>query len=364
MTVGDAAKPEKIRPAGLQVEIFNDHVFSELRAQAQVPDDFLDNGWSLDELVHGGGKGGSLMAFVGDSFIVKECNKGDHKMLLLIADSYKRHVLTGDTLLCPIYLHFKEFSTGRIFFAMRNSIGQGPFKALYDLKGCADDKTLHIEGKPIPAVHKRIWKVGMWCCHSTWSDNRKRYFQGKLDARKVQIVMTHDQRESFVKTLKRDTDWLASHQLMDYSLLVAIKEAPSTSNTSNGVQGRFGSQPLRRKLADGSEIQLYISIIDFLQIWTCGKNVARCIKVLERNKATIPPCLYAERFSRHFASRTMAAKAEPEAPDGNIAQPSASSAVRDGGSIVEGLPEERLMSRPLPTNYGRYKHNRLRILKE
>ena len=33
----------------------------------------------------------------------------------------------------------------------------------FDLKGCADDKTLVALGEPVHAVHKRIFNVGMWC---------------------------------------------------------------------------------------------------------------------------------------------------------------------------------------------------------
>lgn len=34
-------------------------------------------------------------------------------------------------------------------------------QALYDLKGCADDKMLEKDGQSIPAVHKRIWRPGL-----------------------------------------------------------------------------------------------------------------------------------------------------------------------------------------------------------
>merc|ERR1719380_146048 len=76
---------------------------------------------------------------------------------------------------------------------------------------------------------------------------------------------------------------------MDYSLLVATKtEAPATSTYLN-VRGD-----------DGEDVILCLSIIDFLQKWTCGKRIARCIKVFECNKATVPPGMYAKRFQRHF----------------------------------------------------------------
>merc|ERR1719253_1952394 len=129
--------PISIRPAGREVELFNDKIFCELRAYAQVPDNCVNEGWDFVELQNGGGKGGTLMAKVGASFIVKELSKGDHKALLAIAGSYGQHVRMGDTLLCPIYMHFRDIASGRYFFVMRNGVGQGPFTALWDLKGCA-----------------------------------------------------------------------------------------------------------------------------------------------------------------------------------------------------------------------------------
>merc|ERR1712060_121568 len=94
--------------------------------------------------------------------------------------------------------------------------------------------------------------------------------------------------------VRRDTAWLTSQNLMDYSLLVAVKEGAPVSAPQ---------KPLVRKAPDGTDIALYVSIIDFLQRWTTGKKVAQCIKVMERNKATVPPAVYASRFANHFEKR-------------------------------------------------------------
>merc|ERR1719229_415525 len=213
---GEKAASTEIRPAGRDVELFNDQVFRELRAFAQVPDDFVNTGWDLAALADGGGKGGSLMARIGSSYIVKEMSKGDHNTLLEIASTYGHHVREGETLLSPIYLHFRDIGTDRFFFAMRNGVGEGPFSALYDLKGCADDKLIQRNGESIRAVHKRIWKLSMWCGKVAWTDERRRYYEGKLEARNVSITMTSEQKTKFVTAMKRDTEWLAKNRLMDY----------------------------------------------------------------------------------------------------------------------------------------------------
>jgi len=302
--------PANVRPGGRDVEIFNDEIFRELRSLAQVPDDFTNAGWDLEALKHGGGKGGTLMAHIGSLYIIKELSKGDHAALLQVTNSYAQHVKGGETLITPIYLHFRDIKTERFFFAMKNSIGNGPFRSLYDLKGCADDKSIVLDGKTIKAVHKRIWNVGMWCGKLNWTEERLRYYEGKQLARNVQFAMTAEQRSNFLEALNRDAAWLASQQLMDYSLLVSVKEGPQGSFADDALQGH---RPLRRQLPDGREIVLTLSIIDILQKWTNGKKVARCIKAIECDKATIPPDFYASRFSSAFKERSKEAAADESA---------------------------------------------------
>eukprot|EP00931_Biecheleriopsis_adriatica_P017135 TRINITY_DN12390_c0_g1_i1.p1 TRINITY_DN12390_c0_g1~~TRINITY_DN12390_c0_g1_i1.p1 ORF type:complete len:358 (-),score=60.37 TRINITY_DN12390_c0_g1_i1:205-1278(-) len=341
-----------ITPAGLKVELFNDDIFRELRKVAQVPDDFVNTGWDLSTLKAGGGKGGTLMAFVGSSYIVKEMSKGDHQSLLRVASSYGKHVLGGDTLICPIYLHFRDIADDRFFFVMRNSVGRGPFKAFYDLKGCADDKLLEKDGDSIKAVHKRIWNVGMWCGQSGWSDARKRYFAGKVEARSIQVAMTQEQRDSFLLALERDTRWLAGHRLMDYSLLIAIKEGSRDNPTVADGHTSLALKPFTRRGPDGEDISIYVSIIDLLQTWTMGKKVARVIKTLERNKATIPPRMYADRFLHHFTSHTYAVKSDEAPTARSDASGLMSVAPPAGDSDVDAIPEEHLNVRPMPTDYA------------
>lgn len=288
-------------PGGREVELFNEYYFRPLRERAGVPEDFI-NSWSIDGLSAGGGKGGTLMARL-DNFIVKELSKGDHQTLLRITESFSEHLRTGKSLLSPIFRHFRDKATKRTFFAMRNCVGQGPFKALYDLKGCADDKTLEKDGVVIPAVHKRIWNVAMWssCC---WSSARRRYHRGKVEARKAQLFVTSTQKDSVLEALRRDVSYLAGQRLMDYSLLVAIRDLKD-----EGTIGLPSGQPFIRQTKDGP-VAVHIAIIDFLQRWTMGKRVARAIKVFEKNKATIPPRAYAARFAVHFTQQVVAVEEE------------------------------------------------------
>lgn len=327
---------------GWKVELYNDHIFRELRAYAQVPDDFINTGWDLEKsLEKGGGKGGTQMARIGTSYIVKELSPSDHKTLREITGSYGQHVRNGETLLCPIYLHFCDSETGRKFFAMRNGIGPGPFEALYDLKGCNDDKTMEKGGRRVEAIHKRIWNVSMWAGTSFWTKERVRYYEGKKAARTVNISMTAEHRKLVLQCIQRDTEWLAQNGIMDYSLLVAVKAGPVGTASGGSGPSTLGQRPLVRKTDNGSEEALYVSIIDFLQKWTNGKRVARVIKCLESNKATVPPAAYAARFRKHFDDRI----------SGQLGQETTKSflpqtpMVAAGDTGMEGKPDDAVQSR-------------------
>lgn len=308
-----------IRVGGEEIRIWNDEHFKRLRTLHGLSDDFLETSISLKNLKNGGGKGGSLMTLSEcRRFLVKEMSPGDHRALLDITPDLIDH-LTRSTLLCPLYLHFCVASSGRKFIAMGNMLRHpGPWVAKFDLKGCADDKTLERDQKKVQAVHKRIWKVPMWLGKVAWSDARKDYHSGKKAARKLKLPVTTSQREGISRRLKYDCDFLATRNLMDYSLVVGVRwisfeeleRDPSLIQVLNSPDEEL-RQPLLCEDRGGVSL-LYLGVIDYLQTWGCGKNVAQCIKVAERNKATIPPVPYGRRFCEHF-DRLFVAAATPVA---------------------------------------------------
>jgi hypothetical protein len=101
---------------------------------------------------------------------------------------------------------------------------------------------------------------------------------------------------------------------MDYSLMVSVLKLdandPATpaaiaaieAQRSASKHGASGTSPLPFVSVgpDGCVHVVYVGIIDYLQDWTCTKNLAMAVKVCERNKATVPPPEYGARFIRHF----------------------------------------------------------------
>jgi hypothetical protein len=266
-----------------------------------VPGDFVNEGWSFETLESGDAKGGCPLAFLGSEFIVKELSSNDHQSLLRISQSYFEHVCNGDSLLSAIFLHFEDLATGRIFFVMRNVVGSGPFLAMYDLKGCNDDKTLELFGSRVKSASTLISHAGRWCGYfgsQYWYAYRE-FEAGKWAASKADLPVTESQRDDVIRRMRRDTEWLTRHHLMDYSLIVGIKSRPSGS----APPARLGQLPLARRCADGSEVVMCVGIIDFLQTWNLKKIAANAIKCMECNKATIPPKAYASRFCDYFEER-------------------------------------------------------------
>uniref|UniRef100_A0A6T0XCU5 PIPK domain-containing protein n=1 Tax=Alexandrium monilatum TaxID=311494 RepID=A0A6T0XCU5_9DINO len=302
-----ASLPSHVCPAGRQVTLFNDEAFRQLRRLAGVPDDFANEGWSFESLEPSGAKGGCLMGFIGSEYVIKELSYDDHQSLLEIAQSYAQHVTTGPTLLSAILLHFEDSESGRRFFAMRNAVGSGPFLAMYDLKGCNDDKTLELFGHKIVTVPMLLRSAGQ-ICGQLEAAEWYAYNTGKWAAARADLVVTEAQRQEVVRLMRRDTAWLAQHRLMDYSLLVGMK----TGKPGFAPTARLGQLALTRPCSDGSEVAVCVGIIDFLQRWNFKKVAARAVKCFECNKATIPPDAYARRFCLHFEERFVAAKAVEE----------------------------------------------------
>lgn len=299
---------------------FNDSYFVQIRNALNLDETWLD--WiNYGDLKDGGGKGGDLMCRSPDQhFVLKEMNEQDHQSLLECTHRYVDHMTEGPSLLCLLLIHFRQRSRRKNYFVMTNCLSchPSPWLGCYDLKGCQDDKTLERDGIPMKEVHKRIFKPHLWCGKCCWTEQRKNYYNGKREAFNLKISVVPEDRAKIVNALERDVKWLQENGLMDYSMLVGIKrEGGGPSAGESRLKGRRNSYSSRdsvtlglrnRKfiMADPDDpkkekvLILYIGIIDFLQRWTAAKKVAQCIKVLERNKPTIPPFHYGARFLKHF----------------------------------------------------------------
>jgi len=314
----EAVLSDSVQVAGHYVEVWNDEHFSRLRRKHGVPDNFLnaDKENSVDfskcRSESKLGKGGEKQFASSDSrYIVKSVSKDDHVSLLQRGEAYVERLLTGQSLLVPIYLHFLDPASMTVYIAMRNLTPENDYwTEKYDLKGCADDKTLVLDGRTVVPVHKRFYRADMWCS-CMWTPARWTYYKGKVNARALSFNFPFDTCQEILQCVQGDAHWLGDQGLMDYSLFLAVRRFPlkqlpgwpTVKPPDNGT-ATDSSQVRHFAMYDRDEVTLVtLAIIDFLQPWTAAKKVAKCIKSLEFNKATIPPAAYGKRFRRHFEER-------------------------------------------------------------
>lgn len=322
---------------GQSLPTYNDEHFSKVRGQMGLSDSFL-TAFFFSGMKPGGGKGGQLLGFTSDKlWVVKELNDTDHNTLLDLGPAYVEHVTHPDgSLLCKVVAHFHDPEQRKNFMAMNNvtpplahqpssaltvssetderevQAGAPPTRKLnkrasYDLKGCADDKTLEQDGERLVEVHKRVWHVHMWCGKCCWNSNRIKYYQGKKHAMSVSFHVTPAQQGEIETWMKRDCSFLSDWGLMDYSLMVSATKVPLNEPEAQYFLDSYASRAMDTlpfiNVYDGQVQVLSLGIIDFLQDWTCGKRIANCIKCCETNKATVHPQEYAARFVKYLQGK-------------------------------------------------------------
>lgn len=219
-TADAAAQTTTINVGGEECATYDDAQHKKIRAAFGVPEDFLASfDWSKG-LKPGGGKGGNLMGFTPDrTYIVKEVNETDHKMMCTLAAAYCEHLLAPEgSLLTHMYAHIQRPKSKKRYLVMNNCIPDASpdpakqTKCIYDLKGCADDKTMLDHGVEVPAVHKRFSKPAMWCGTGMWSKERHTYFQGKVYARKATFAVSPASKEWLMLRIARDCGFLKEHK--------------------------------------------------------------------------------------------------------------------------------------------------------
>ena len=329
---------------GEEVVLLNDEHFSKIRKAMRVPTEILATRgqWKFEDLKASGGKGGDMMGRSSGStfgkYFVKEVSGSDHSTLLKIAGEYADHVTSqGGSFICRFFMHVKHVNSGRFYVVMNNWIPSveaategrmtklerphDVYQFLYDLKGAADDKTQRRDSAAVPEVHMRCWHCRDICreyvCGTSvcgaGTEKRKMYRDGKTHAFSRKFHVAADQRDTILRRIGKDVEFLTKLGLMDYSLIVGVKIAKSGTDADElKAQGGFlpGDSPDQpfSVIDDGSGdvTGYYIGVIDFLQEWTFKKTVANCIKTIAcapKPLATVPPKVYGERFVTYFKNK-------------------------------------------------------------
>merc|ERR1712070_481899 len=84
-------------------------------------------------------------------------------------------------------------------------------------------------------------------------------------------VQGEEATSNFKESLRLDSEWLAKHELIDYSLLVGVHDR-ERFRESNGSEARERKEYMHVCTLDTGDCVLYIGIVDILQPYTLQKG--------------------------------------------------------------------------------------------
>jgi hypothetical protein len=185
-----------------------------------------DNRRKVFQAGEGAGASGSFFFFSHDNrFIIKTMTPGERNRMLSMLDDYIAHirVLKNKSLLARIYGIF-TFTTNRFspmdVMIMQNTAhtGTGSEVLKFDLKGSTMNRYVKI-----PPHNANFWRTSL-DCSKVLKDMNFQEINGGLDHALLSLSRT--QHAHLEEVLKKDSQFLRDHKLMDYSLLLVIESIP------------------------------------------------------------------------------------------------------------------------------------------
>ena len=265
-----------------QNNYYKHHVelFRKLRDSWGISEEQYEDELSETTFVKGAGKSGMKMWFSKSKHLfVKELSKDDDRSLNKLMKKYTEYMLDNEKSLLPKF-HGVYKNKGVVFIVQENL---NPFDEgtwTYDLKGSRRGRT------EIPFSIKKIGK-----------DNN-------FGASKIYIK----EAEQIKNQMKKDTQFLHENNLMDYSLLVCIRNTPNRKDNWIGEPRhpyccKFeGPGP-----SEKTNINLNIGIIDILQNFNMRKTFESFFKskqhINDRHKSEVSAInskAYKRRFDDYF----------------------------------------------------------------
>lgn len=225
--------------------------FKNLRKIWGISEEFYKSELSETTFVIGSGKSGMKMWFSKNKyFFVKEMNKGDRHSLKDLMSKYTNYMRKNKSSLLPKFygIYKKE---GIVYVIQRNL---NPYKSgtwIFDLKGSHRRRTVK---------NQTIKQIG--------KDNN--FGESKIYIKNA---------EKIKKQMRKDTTFLHKNNLMDYSLLLCMRDKPvKEKDWKIWGKGKFccdikGPGPSKK-----TPINLNMGIIDILQKYNTSKLLESLFK--------------------------------------------------------------------------------------
>jgi 1-phosphatidylinositol-4-phosphate 5-kinase len=288
----------------LKFKDFAPKVFSKIRAHFGISDKQYLNSFQYDNIkaIKGEGKSGAFFIFTKDKqFILKTATEEERNFLWQILPHYWRYISKNPDTLLPrfygVYSMKHEGPGGVTRFIIMNNLFNTPYEPveIYDLKGSTVGRFTTPKQRKEGVILKDV---------DIKNEERK-------------LFLADDYCRKFVRILKRDTNFLAEHNVMDYSLLLGIHyETPDNiqktkdnlnklnnqklilSAYKNCFQNDFGGTQVTRPTDNVKEIY-YIGIIDILvqyENFKRAENILKKVVYYKEEASVIHPKHYANRF--------------------------------------------------------------------
>ena len=255
----------------------------------------LGNLSSLAELTTEG-KGGAFFYYTADGrFMIKTVTPEEKRLLKQMLREYYMHLNSNkNSFVVRFYglhgLRVKRspvlFSSGKyrddqkIFFVVMGNLFNTPLE-----------------------VHRRFDLKGSWVNRSVDhpSDTTVALKDNEFVERGETVNVGPDIKRVICDQLRKDCDFFAQHNIIDYSLLLGIHDRRIGNGTGEGGAGDARSfQSL-----DGAAVY-YIGVIDILCQWDTKKkleNFFKSIRYDSKGISAVPPKEYADRFYNFIADR-------------------------------------------------------------
>eukprot|EP00468_Gymnochlora_sp_CCMP2014_P000107 CAMPEP_0167744332 /NCGR_PEP_ID=MMETSP0110_2-20121227/2529_1 /TAXON_ID=629695 /ORGANISM="Gymnochlora sp., Strain CCMP2014" /LENGTH=590 /DNA_ID=CAMNT_0007628835 /DNA_START=444 /DNA_END=2216 /DNA_ORIENTATION=- len=296
------SKEDDCKTNDIEFCAYNWRTFQQLRKAWGIKDDQLleSLSGSTEEMIKkfSEGASGSFFFFTKDSkYLVKTMSATELGVLRRILPAYLDFMETNPRSLIVRFLgvfSLTLFNHTEYFSLMTNVlyVDEGyKIHLKFDLKGSRVNRT---------AKKKKNGKVG------TLKDNDFR----------VPMELSTTKRNEVLRQLGKDSEFLMSQYIMDYSLIVGVHtdtfipvEEKDYLPTVSATGGEYEIIQAARLKAPGA---YHIGIIDVLQEWDFVKIAERWLKILfkchckDRNDLScVPPLLYQQRFMKYMSESVM-----------------------------------------------------------
>ena len=210
-----------------------------------------------------GRSGAFIMVTFDKKFVLKIVNRQERYLLLDILPAYSKRICEcPDSRIVRILGMYKITSSKHTFIIMENIVADKNKANIYDLKGSIDDRYVDTNSDSKASILK----------------------DGNFLELNESINLNKEQRERVLDALNDDLKFFTKHNIIDYSLLIAIYEEPLSLDSRYYLEGAEG-------------YSYCLGIIDFLQEYSLNKKLELLLKRL-KGKVNTSVC-----SSRKYSAR-------------------------------------------------------------